>query len=451
MKNQDTAGGLAKRPSMFKLTLPLFIELLLQVMVGFMDQLMISHYDETMVGAVSNADSIINIVLILFSIVSTATTILVSQYLGAKEYDKLSEVYTLSIALNLIFGLIISLLLFILAPSLAVWMRVPESLRGGFVSYLRIVGGFLFLQSTFLSYSALFKSNGFAAYTTAFAVVMNIVNIFVNWLLIYGKLGMPELGVDGAAIATSFSKAVGLALTVICYGRTVKTPISPSGLRPFPRDMLRRILRIGLPSAGENLSYDVSQLVILVFVNMLGAADLTARSHAWLLAWVCCLFSSSVGNALRILVGYLVGAGENEEAVRVIKRSVVVSTIISVGCAALICVFSDAVFGLFTTDPEVLKIAHDVYVVEIILEFGRTVNIIMVASLQAAGDVEFPLRLGIISNWLVAVPLAYVFGIPLGMGLVGIWIGCAADECLRGAVYVLRFKKGVWRTRNLME
>ncbi len=443
-------GILSEKPSMFKMTWPIFIETLLQMLVGYVDQFMISRYDENMVGAMTNANQLMNIIILVFGVVSTASTILISQYLGADNKEKLKEIYTLAIALDIVIGLVISALIAVLADKLAVWFSIPDNMVGFFVEYTRIVGGFMTVQAVFLGFSAFFKSNGLMRYTMIFSIIMNGINILGNWLLIYGKGPFPEMGIQGAAISTVFSKIIGLALIIFVYCRRISVPISIKMLTPFPKDMLMRILRIGVPAAGENLSYDISQLVILIFVNLLGDVEVTTRSYGYMFSWLCCIFTMSVGSSLRIMVGYLIGAGKHDEATKVIKKSLIASMIISVGTTLIILAFSDAFYGIFTENPEIFVLGKKILYAEIALEVGRTINVIMVSSLQAAGDIKFPVTLGIISNWSVAVVLSYVFGIVLGWGLVGVWVAMATDECLRGVIYLFRFRSGVWRKKNIM-
>ena len=124
---------------------------------------------------------------------------------------------------------------------------------------------------------------------------------------------------------------------------------------------------------------------------------------------------------------------------------------INVGLATFFYVTSDIVLSVFTTDLEILGLAHNVLLVEIFLELGRAVNIVMVGCLQAAGDIRTPMLVGVFGMWLCAVPLAYLFGIYWGWGLVGIWIAMAADEILRGLLLVYRWYSGKWKNRRLIE
>ncbi|MTL47638.1 MATE family efflux transporter, partial [Turicibacter sanguinis] len=149
-----------KRSSLFKLTWPIFIELVLQMLVGNVDQFMMSQYSENSVAAIGNVNTIMNFVTITFSIVTMAITIMVTQYLGSRNKEKVSEIYTVGIFTNLIFSLIISAGLFLGSDAMFNALKMPTELMADAKVYLNIVGGLIFLQALFMSFSAIFRSNG---------------------------------------------------------------------------------------------------------------------------------------------------------------------------------------------------------------------------------------------------------------------------------------------------
>jgi len=127
-----------------------------------------------------------------------------------------------------------------------------------------------------------------------------------------------------------------------------------------------------------------------------------------------------------------------------------IAVTIAVGMIIILYFSSDYVLGIFTKDPEILALGKQILFVDIFLEIGRSINITMVRALQATGDIKMPVVVGIISMWSTAVGLAYFFGIVMGMGLVGIWIGMAADECVRAVIFVYRWHSGAWKNKKLM-
>ena len=148
-----------KENSMFHLTWPIFLQSILTMLVGNVDQYMISSYSENAVGAISNANQIINLLLISFSIISVATTILVSQYIGAKNTEKLSTIYSLSLAVNLIFSLAIAAVIFLFSSPILTFMSLPDELFADASTYLKLVGGFIFLEGLTTTFSAILRAN----------------------------------------------------------------------------------------------------------------------------------------------------------------------------------------------------------------------------------------------------------------------------------------------------
>ena len=126
-------------------------------------------------------------------------------------------------------------------------------------------------------------------------------------------------------------------------------------------------------------------------------------------------------------------------------RSVIVSIAVSESLNLVIYLLAEPIFRIFTQDPAVIALARQIILIEFALELGRSVNITMVRCLIAAGDVRFPVGAALFSTWFIAVGLGWLLGMHFGMGLQGLWIGMAADECFRGLLFVLRFRAGTWQ------
>lgn len=279
------------------------------------------------------------------------------------------------------------------------------------------------------------------------SLVMNVLNISGNLILIHGWGPIPSLGVAGVCISTNLSKILGLVLIVWLFHRYTPTRLSFSYLRLFPFHTLRQILSIGIPCGGETFSYQCSQAVIMKFVNVFGIAVITTKVYAYIIAMASYVYSQSLAMATQILVGYFKGAGDNDEVDRRVKFTILVSVLISGSIAVFLFFHSDAVFSIFTDDPEVHTLGKAILFVEIFLEIGRAINMNMVMALNAAGDVRAPITVGILFMWGIATLGAWLLGIHLGWGLVGIWIAMAADECTRGLVFIWRWHSGVWRKK----
>ena len=432
--------------SLFWMTLPMFIELLLQMLVGSIDQIMLSQYNDTAVAAVGNANQIMTTLILSFNVVCLAATILLSQFLGARDEKRTEQIYTLAVLLDLTLSLVLGFLLLIFADPLLGVMKVPAEAMAEAKTYLTIVTLSLPCQALMLTFSAFLRAHAKMLVITCSTGVINLVNIAGNMALIYGIGPFPRLGVAGAAISTSICRTVGMLIVMFAFFRTVPgTRISLKPLRPFPTDIFKRFLSIGLPSGGEGLSYNLSQSASLIFVNMMGTYAVTTRMYTLIFVQICYMLVSAVSESAAIIIGYCIGAKDYDQADRVNWKIIKEFTPISVLLAVLLALFAKPLFGLFSNDPQVIALGQQVLWIEVLLELGRCLNIILVRDLQAVGDVMCPVTVGICSQWIVGVGVAYFFGLHLGMGLVGIWLAFMLDECLRAIIFILRWKQGRWR------
>lgn len=439
-----------KKTSLFVLTWPIFMELLLQMLIGNVDQLMISRYSENAVAAIGNVNQIMNLLTITFAIVSMATTIMVAQYLGSQNKERVSQIYSLAVFCNLAFSVIIGGIIFFFSDAMFMAMKMPQELYQDAKIYMNIVGGFVFLQAVFMAYSAIFRSNGLMKQTMYISFAINIINVVGNIILLNGLFGLPQMGVKGVAISSVLSRVVGLALVMIIFAKKLHAKISLNYLRPFPTDLFKKLMKIGLPSAGESISYNIAQMWILTCVNMMGTYVVTTRVYANMLAWFSFLYSSALSQAVQIVVGHLVGAGKEDDADELVRKTLLPTVIITIIASTMLYLGSEMIFGIFTDDPAIIALGKQIMFVEIFLEAGRTINLLVIRSLQAAGDIKFPVTIGICSMWGVAGLFSYILGIQMGMGLVGVWIAMAGDEILRSILVYIRWRKGSWRGRALV-
>lgn len=439
-----------KKLSIIQLTWPIFIEILLQMMVGNVDQFMLSHYSQESVAAVGNANQVINIVIIGLSVISMASTILIAQYRGADNRDKMAEVCTVSLGTNGLIGLVISLVLYYGDAWFLELLGVPFALWSDASLFLRSIGSLLWIQALYISFISFFRGCSMVKITMLCSVVINICNILGNCLLIHGWGPIPSLGVWGVTLSTNGSKILGLLLIAYLFRKYIALPLSWRYWVPFPKKMIYRILYLGLPSGGESLSYQISQLVIMKFVNVFGLVVITTKVYAYIIAMFCYVYTQALAMATQIMVGYLMGAGDYDSVNKRVWKTIRMAVLISTTVTVLLYLNSDAVYGLFTDNPEVKALGRHIFLIEIFLEMGRAVNIVMVMSLQAAGDIKGPVTIGLVSMWTVATGGAYLLGLEWEWGLIGIWLAMMADECLRAVIFLYRWKTGVWKKKSIM-
>ncbi len=435
------------RWTVFSMSLPIFIETALQMMVPNVDQFMLSHYSRESVAAVGNDNVIFNLVILSLAVLSQAATILIAHHRGAGDMKKVSEVCTVALFTNLVLGLIISFALFIFDDFFLDILGIPPEIRPDASLYIRWIGLFVFIQALYMAFISFLRGFARLKLTMLCSMVMNIMNISGNMVLIHGLGPIPPLGVTGVCISTNISKFAGFFLIIYLFLRYTPARLSLSYLKPFPKDTFHKLLYLGIPSGGETFSYQLSQTVIMKFVNIFGVAVITTKVYCYIIAMMSYVYSQSLAMATQILVGYFKGAGNNEEVDKRVKFTISVAMVLSGSIATLLYLNSDSVLSIFTSDPEVLALGKTILFIEIFLEIGRAVNMCMVMALNASGDVRAPVTVGIIFMWSVATFGAWLLGVHLYWGLAGIWIAMAADECTRGLVFFWRWHKGVWRKR----
>ena len=436
--------------SVFSLALPIFFQSLLGISLGYIDTAMLSNYSETAVGAIGNANSILGFLALAFSIISSATGVMVSQYLGAKQTNKMNQIYTVAISFNLILSVVISLVVFFFSKPLLVLMRVPAEMINDSNGYMQIVGGTIFTQAVFNAFTQVFVSHGKTGFGMFMSLAMNIMNICGNYLFLYGPLQFLGLQTQGVAVSTCISRVVALILSIIYFYKIIGGKISIKYLKPFPTDILKSLLKLGIPSAGENISYNLAQLVISSFVNTMGIVAINTKIYANMLSMFTYMFALSAAIATQIIVGHSVGADNYDFAYKRVLKTLKLGMLVSISVATLNFALSPFTFRLFSDDPAVIELGTAVMFVSLILEFGRTTNLIVITSMKAAGDVKFPTIIAIFSMWGISITLAFLLGIVFEMGLVGVTIGMAADEIFRGIVVLIRWKRGTWRGKRIV-
>ena len=431
-----------------RLAAPIFIETLLIMMLGAVDTVMLSRHSDNSVAAVGVVNQIIMLTFLVFEVINLGTSVLCSQYLGARLHKQVVQVVGVSILVNFAVGVGISMLLFGCAEPILRLMGL-ELMQDG-MDYMRIVGAFAFFQALSLTLSASLRSANKAVYPMLVTVVVNVLNIIGNYSLIFGRFGFPELGVEGAAISTAFSRGVSMVILFVILFRKHIHRFPPAYFRPFPWVELKNLMKVGLPSAGEQLSYSSSQVVITYFINMLGVEALATRTYCVNIIMFAYLFSISMAQGGAICIGHLIGEKKPRAAFLmgkyVMKKSVMITVILS----CILALFGHVIFGWLTSNAEIIKMGVTILVIDIVLEIGRPVNIFATNALRAAGDVNYPFYVGLVVMWSVAVGLGYLFGIPLRWGICGMWVAFLLDENIRGAIFVRRWYSMKWASKSFI-
>lgn len=439
-----------KVKSLVSLTFPILLELLLITIVGNIDTIMLKHYSDEAVGAVGGISQVLNIQNVIFGFINLATSILCAQFIGARNKEKVQEVITVSLVLNLILGILMGVLYFGFWEFILQKINLPPELLEIGKYYFQLVGGLCVFQAITLTCGAIMKSHGNPKLMLYVNIGVNLLNIFGNGMFIFGWFGAPILGPTGVGISTVVSRFFGCIVGFIVMSRYCKFKFRRKYFKPFPIYMVKNILSIGIPTAGENFAWNVGQLMIMAMINKMGTTMITSRTYLMLLANFIMTFSISLGHATAIQVGQLVGAGEENEAYDKCLRSLKISIVLSFVVTSIIAFFRLPIMKMFTNDIHILEASLKVFPLMILLEVGRVFNIVIINSLHAAGDIKFPMFIGIIFIFIVAVPFSYILGVKFEWGLVGIWLANALDEWSRGVAMFFRWKSKKWKNKKFV-
>lgn len=436
---------LEHKKQLFKLTWPLFLEMVLFSVIGSMDTLMLGSYAADAVGAVGSVNSVLSLFQVVSNIITAGTGILCAQYIGAgKTMEEKQPLILGSLIINTALGILFSLVAVFGGDLLLAMVNLDPALRPYAKEYLSIVGGFLFLQMIAMTFFVVIRSHGKTRSTMIFSVIMNLINVALNYVLINGHFGFPRLGVSGAAIATVFSKV----FSCVAGGIYLFFFVLPGfSWKPRWKQMLKSaktVLAFGSPAAGEQISYTLSNLVVMYMINGLGPTVTNTYNYLNMIVSYVYLFSMSLGQGTSIMIGWSVGQKKPEQAKGICLFAIRLSFLIAMVSVAVLCLVRKPLFGLVMKDSEIVTLAASVVLTNFIREAGRSRNLVLVNALRAAGDVRFPLYIGLVSMWLFNVGFSWLLGLQLGWGLHGIWIALGLDECCRAIAMQIRWKRGTW-------
>jgi putative MATE family efflux protein len=445
--NGKPAGDL----NLFFLTWPIFLEVFLFMLMGIADTLMLSAISDNAVSGVGAANQYLHITILILEVVGNGASIVVAQYIGARKYLDAARIAALAVTLNLGLGLIISALFFLFGGSLLEGLNLKGEVLAYAQSYLAIVGGFIFLQALINSLAAIIRVHGYTKQAMFVSLGMNIFHVGANYVLIFGNFGFPEMGVQGAAISSVVSRFLALLVFFWLLYQIMEVRIKLKYYFSLSKEFIGKILKIGIPSAFEQILYQGCQIVFLYYVTHLGEASMAARQYANNVSMFIYLFAVAIGIGTSIIVGRLVGGNRVEEAYHRVWKSARMASLITLLMVGVVILLRKPLLGIFTDDQEIIRIAASVLVLSLVLETGRTLNIVLINSLRASGDARFPVYMGVLSMVMMSLPLGYFLVFELGLGLAGIWLAIAADEWTRGIIMFFRWRSRAWEKHALIK
>jgi MATE family multidrug resistance protein len=434
------------RRNVLRLALPAMGEQLLSMMVGIVDTFLVGHLGAASLAAVGLANQWVMMATTLFAAIATGSTALIARFIGAQRPEDADQVLRQSMLVGALIGLAATVLGLSLARPAMMLLGAPADVIGPSTDYLRVVSGILFFSTLMFIGNASLRGAGDTRTPLYVMLVVNVLNVAVAWTAINGPFGLPRMGVIGSAVGAAAGRLVGgiLVIGILLKGR--------AGIRLRVRDMqpdgdmIRRILRVGLPTGAEQMLFRTGQMFFARILAELGTMAYAANQVAingWSLS-----FMPGFGFALAAttLVGQRLGAEDpdaaQEQGYSAFRMGAAIMT--TVGLAFLF--FPAQIVGFFTTEPEVVALGTMPLRVVGLIQPLLAASMIFAGALRGAGDTRYPMVVTGGAIWFVRLPLAYLFALILGGGLLGAWAAMTIDMVLRGVLNFLRFRSGSWKT-----
>lgn len=438
-----------ERKSLFRISYPLFLYALISVAVTFADTALLSNYSENLAAAVSMANQILGVAYDLSALLSIGALVIISQYLGDSQIEKAKDTARVALLGGAGLGFLIAAVLVAGAPSFVDWVNTPDEIRDDVFVYIYVIAVAMVFNGFIMSAQAALTGFGHTLDILTIGLVSNIVYLAVEYTLIYGAFGFPELGVYGAAWATVIVRGGTIVLLVwmLHWRLGLRFFDIPEGFWPSTL----RILKISYPSVAENLAYNIYQLTVAALIAILGVTAVLTRSYALTITQIVMIITLVISHGNQVLVGYDKGAGDNDVAYRRARNTALITGAVSMVGSAVIYLFADTLIGILTDNPEIIASVASILLLQILVSPFNTINLILFNALKACGDVNRPVVASLVLTFGLALPLAYLALAVLDLGVVGLWYVYLFEEAIKALVMFALWRGRKWQDISVID
>lgn len=432
---------------LWALILPLIIEQFLGIFVGMADTMMVANAGEAAVSGVSLVDSLNVLLVVVFVALTTGGSVIISQNLGARNYSdalKSSQQLLLStVSISLVMTIIAFIgnewLLHLIFGNVA-----PDVMKNARIYFFILAFSYPFL-AIYNSCAAIFRAMGNSKISMTASLVMNLLNVCGNaWMVFYFHMG--AAGVALSSLAARIFAAVFLLFILRQPGHRIS--VRTYSIH-FDTSIIRKLLYIGVPSSIETSIFQIGKLLVLSIVAGFGTSATTANAVSNSLSQFALIPAAAIGTAMITISGQCIGANAYGSAVSYTKKLLLLSHGILAVTNLIMFFACPYLLPLYSLTPETLKTAvlliriHSIGAIFLYPESFMLTN-----TLRAAADVKYPMIVSILSMWIWRVGFSYILGIYFHIGVSGVWIAMLSDWLCRGICFSLRFRSGVWKTKN---
>lgn len=436
---------LFSRNDLVRLIIPLIVDQFLQVAVGLSDSIMVARVGEAAVSGVSLVDTVMLLIINIFTALATGGAVIAGQYLGRKDPKTGCEATAQLFNFTFLFSIFIMILGYLGQNVILyhVFGKIEPEVMKDSRTYLLIVLSSIPMIAMYNAGAAIFRAMGNSNIAMKTSLLMNSINVFGNALLIFGF----HYGVEGVAIPTVVSRGVAcVVILILLNNQEHELHI----LHPYPFkikwNVLKKILYIGIPNGLENSMFQLGKIAVLSLVSGLGTASLAANAVGNNIANFAILPGMSFGFALLTVCAQCVGAGDFEQVKYYTKHMMRVEYLCLIASNLIVILALPFILSIYNLSDEAARYAND-----IILYHAACVVTIWPLSftlpntLRAAADVKITMVLSIISMWVFRFGFSYLLTMVFHMGIFGVWVAMTIDWLVRGIFFVCRYKSGRWQ------
>lgn len=428
----------SRPPKLATVAAPIFLELLLAIGVGLVGTWLAARLGDQHAAAFALANNVSATLFILFRIVGAGISVVVAQNLGAGDTAGARRVALATLAASTWVGAFAAVVALTCAGPLLAAMNAPADIVPLAQPFLMALSLGLLFDAWNATAASVLRANLRVRDTLVTFCVMNSAQL----VLAYGL--MPQYGLLGFAAAVTASRALALAMHLGFWRYRLQVVPRLAHWWRFAVIDIKPVLHIGLPGAAENIAYRLAFMVSMMVTGHYGAHALATQAYTLQINYVIVMFGLATGLGVEIVVGHMVGARKLKNAYRLVKRALLLGLMVSVAVATIAALAGAKLVSLFTMDPAIIALATTLLWWTVLLEPGRTFNLVVINALRAAGDARFPVLAGVGSMIVVLAGGAWVLGVTMGMGLVGVWIAYALDEWVRGLIMWWRWQSLGW-------
>jgi putative MATE family efflux protein len=439
-----------KDKSLLSLSWPLIITFGIGMSLPMMDSWFLSRSSMAAAAGVGALMPILGTLFMALHAFSQAGASIAAQFMGGGRSRHARATQTLVITGSVLLGAVVGIALWPLAPALVGLMGLKGETAVAGTQFLQAIAPAFVFRALQSSLTSLIASHGRTVWNLGANILTVFVNASLNIVFLNGYFGLPHLGVYGVAMATGISWAIStLALWIILVWDLEHR----THLRDLKRGyqvLLPDWLRIGIPAAVEPVSFQAFQVFITALFVRLGDAAMASRVFAGNFALFAVIFSVGLGSGSQILVGHLVGSKEYGKADRRMHQSLFWSCLSAFLIAVCVALGGEHLLRLYTSDPIILGLAGACLWADVLLQPFKAANIVITNALRAAGDSRFPAIVGSSMMWTLGLATVLGLGFGLKLGVLGLWLGMAADEFYRAIANYLRWRGGKWQGKGVV-